>query len=315
MRLPIVVISGFLGAGKTTLLNHVVQHPAGRKLGVIVNDVDSLNIDAELIQATDGNEITLSNGCICCSLQQDLVTSVKTLAESEPKLDAILVETSGVTDPLSLALAIRLLEDREVARLETLVYLVDAANFDQLDFEDGETVLSHAAISDLILLTKGDLIDSEELSTRIERITAALRGQPVIPVNVAGEPGRVNLDWFFSPSFTHPRQHLTETPHHHYQSWSRQLNGYVDRARFEAFLQRVAESAWRSKGLVTFTDQPDQRYLCNQVGMRASLEKWNGKTSALESGSSAMVVLYKPGRLSKNWLDAEFRQLGDGDEG
>ena len=105
-KIPVSIVAGFLGSGKTTLLNHILNGEHGRRIGVLVNDFGEINIDTQLISRVEGDTISLTNGCVCCSIRDDLVTAVKQLLQLDPGPDMIVIETSGVSDPKAAAMAV-----------------------------------------------------------------------------------------------------------------------------------------------------------------------------------------------------------------
>ena len=160
--LPVTIITGFLGSGKTTLLNHILTNQDGIKTAVLVNEFGEIGIDNELIVSTDESMVELNNGCICCTINEDLVDAVYKILEREDKIDYLVVETTGLADPLPVALTFLGTELRDMTRLDSIVTMVDCANF-SLDLFNSEAAQSQIQYGDVIVLNKTDLVEEADV--------------------------------------------------------------------------------------------------------------------------------------------------------
>ncbi len=305
--LPVTVLSGFLGAGKTTLMNHVLNNRQGKRVAVIVNDMSEVNIDADLIREGGANLsrteealVELSNGCICCTLRDDLLTEVRRLAE-DGRFDYLLIESTGISEPLPVAATFDFRDEdggslSDVSRLDTMVTVVDAANllrdYSSAAFlrDRGETLgdadkrtlvnllVEQIEFADVIVLNKVDAATPEQLDAALKIIHSLNPDADLIPACMSRVPpdrvlntGRFN----YQKAQEHPRwfkelhgfaEHRPEADEYGIQSFVYRARRPFHPERFHRFLSAPWNGVIRAKGHFWLATRPDWVGELSQAG-------------------------------------------------
>ncbi|NET02396.1 MAG: GTP-binding protein [Sphaerospermopsis sp. SIO1G1] len=210
--MPVTIITGFLGSGKTTLLNQVLQNKQDLKVAVLVNEFGDIDIDSQLLVTTDQDMVELSNGCICCTINDSLVDAVYRILEREEKVDYLVIETTGVADPLPIILTFLGSELKDLTSLDSIITVVDAETFDQQHFES-EAALQQITYGDIVLLNKTDLVESHKLEEIESFIYDAKQGAKILQTQHCQVP----LPLILGLGLTPIDEYMTdvEDTHHH----------------------------------------------------------------------------------------------------
>ena len=289
MTPPLTVIGGYLGAGKTTLLNHLLADNDGVRIAALVNDFGDINIDADLVESSHGETVALTNGCTCCTLADGLATALAALQERAESFDHIVIEASGVADPLKIGqigaafgfplVGITVVADAETVRAQAADKYV------------GETVTRQLRSADLLIVNKSDLVTPGER----ESLDAWFGDTVPHTPRMITERGRVDPAILLA-------SHASGTPvapvgsHDSFDSWSFHTGTPLRRSDVEAFLTALPPGVVRAKGILHLADDATNSYVLQRVGRRSSLLPLDS-VSPEGDADTRLVVIGVPGSI------------------
>jgi G3E family GTPase len=292
-------VAGFLGSGKTTVVNYLLAHAEGRRIAAVVNDFGAINIDAELITGAADGVMSLSNGCICCSLEGDLLRTLAVLLRRDPRPEVIVIETSGVADPIDV---VRNLMDPMIWReapLETVLCVVDATT--PMAMLDDALLRSQVRAADVVALSKVDLADAA-VQARVRDAVRAIRPAAVLVDAPHGEvPAALlfpsDVDRVLAPR--EPGRRRPAADRFEALSWTSELP--VSLSRLQEAIGRLAPKLARAKGLFDTVEQPGRLMVFQFAGGRATLAP--GGTPPEGMPRTRIVFVAEIGVLSSAEID------------
>ncbi len=295
--MPVTIITGFLGSGKTTLLNQILKNKQDLKVAVLVNEFGDINIDSQLLVSMDEDMVELSNGCICCTINDGLVDAVYRVLEREERIDYLVIETTGIADPLPIILTFLGTELRDLTNLDSILTLVDSEAFNHEHFQS-EAALKQITYGDIVLLNKTDLVTQEKLEKLEDYIREVKAGAKILHTRYGQVPLPLILGVELTPKdeysslsedthehedhHGHSHEHDHEHHHHGHHSHHLENDGFIsvsfqserpfDVHKFENFLnEEMPQDVFRAKGILWFSDS-NLRHIFQLSGPRYELD-------------------------------------------
>jgi G3E family GTPase len=316
--IPVTIIGGFLGAGKTTLLNHILSQHHGVRVGVLVNDFGAINIDAKLVVGVDGDTVSLANGCVCCSIRDDLIPACMALVQRENPPERLIVETSGVSDPFRVANTFMLPELERVMALDSVLTIVDADQFPGLmRGEMASLARIQVQDADMVVLNKVDLAGAGNLETTRAivkelvpraRMLEATHGRVPLELIIGGGIQAVNRAHSIAshdqsgPAHDHP-----------FSTWHWTSERPLSLPRLRSLIETLPDTVYRLKGIVFVEEMPSHQVVMQMVGRRYDIgdtEPWGSR----QPGSEIVLIASQDG-IDRNALRLAFEGcIGTGDE-
>ena len=292
---PVTILTGFLGAGKTTLLNRILNGDHGLRAAVLVNDFGSINIDAELVVGVENNVISLANGCVCCSLREDLVQTILETIDRPERPEYILLEASGVADPIGIAMTFNNPKFLDRIRMDSITCVLDAEQvFAHPEYPAlMDLKLRQIASADMLILNKVDLAGAEQVELIRRWIEDHFNNIRIVETDFCDVPYEILLavgrfdpiqmetaGWYPGHDMDGGRAHEHGSDHQSaFEPWSYETDGLISLEALRQTARKLPGGVFRCKGIVRSAEAPDRPAVLQVVGRRVDislLDKWNG---------------------------------------
>ena len=312
---PVTIVGGFLGAGKTSLLNHILTNSSGRRVAVLVNDFGEINVDAKLIVSIEGETISLSNGCVCCTIRDDLLIEVLRVLAGEPPPEHIVIETSGVSKPVSVAETFLSPSTQGLVDVQNMIAVVDA----ELIVDDtagfGDLAFDQIRVADMVVVNKTDLVSPRQVTDLTRSIEQIVPGARIWETT----HGRVPLELIFhdtkSAAMQSVRDRETATAEsgqgvapseHPFATWTFRSDEAWSFNALDRAVAALPKEIYRAKGIVELDLDTGDYGVFQMTGRRATLRLREPDGDGADPVSTELVFIGTPGTTTDEHIAAVF---------
>jgi G3E family GTPase len=311
--IPVTLVSGFLGAGKTTLLNRILNSDHGLRMAVMVNDFGAINIDSQLIVSQTQTTVSLANGCICCTVESDLIEQLgRLLDDRQNRPEYIVIEASGVSNPGKIANTLRYPQFREALAIDSILTVVDAEQFESLEGEMAQLAMEQLDVADIIVLNKVDRVSREQLEALKSRwlypnarLLECEYGE--VPLELVLGVGLSQGGWSFRPVAAGQSPVLNparEEDHAAiFDTWSFSSDRPLSLKALRQALAALPTDIYRAKGVCQIAEAPGKRCILHLVGSRNEIKPeagWEGEPH------TQLIFIGRRGSIDAVRLQAAF---------
>ncbi len=311
---PLTVIGGFLGAGKTSLVNHILNNLPDKRIAVLVNDFGEINIDAKLIVSIEGETISLANGCVCCTIRDDLLTEVMKLCSKQPLPEHIVIETSGVSKPVAVAETFLNPAAQGFVEVQNMICVLDADLVIDEQAEYQRLAIDQINTADLVAINKTDLVSvsqKEELKEHVKAIAPRSRiwetSFGVVPLNLIFDDSASQL--LANPKCHNPLSDSLPDPQYHdemFTTWTYRSDRPWSFNELQRAVEKLHQDIFRAKGIVRLNLDTNDYGVFQMTGRRSWLKLC--ETSSPEAITTELVFIGKPGQVTNQSIQTNFDQ-------
>jgi len=312
---PVTIVGGFLGSGKTSLLNHILTKSSDRRVAVLVNDFGAINVDARLIVSIEGETVSLANGCVCCTIRDDLLTEVLKLLASEPRPEHIVIETSGVSKPVSVAETFLSPSVRNLADVHNMIMVVDADLVLDESAGYGDLAFDQIKIADVVVVNKTDLVPPRRLAGLKRRIEAIVPGARIWETTFGAVPLELVFHDQISQAMDAVREGGAPRPGHErpnephesaFRSWTYRSDEAWSFGALERAVAGLPRDIYRAKGIVRLDLETGDYGVFQLTGRRATLRLQEPHGETTDDISTELLFIGSPETVTGEGIAAVF---------